>query len=510
MTQLQNRMKNMPIKINHRKSKRKKGKPNCLREVVQNLYGIDGMDIRFPWKIRCNKFISFVQSIPGLIAQFNDNISDYQISIDQRMNILPFFAAIQSLPLAPNISYFLSNHIRKNKKHKFMKQSVSIYKQSFEICKILQNIQFSLNNTNILSKLFLKNSQTSQSMTLLSILRQIQSQNTNNSNINITALQIKLFLQSQKCGLNDLNLLFYQKKQNTKSKPQSLNNIKWNEIPEIIHPKWLLNRSKKSVQNAMKSYEWKQFQIETIYQILHSLLSDSKPLKIIDFGSGAGNVGLCIAYLFPKHTIICVECERSRIELAKERAKRAGITNMEFVCEWIQNINIAFDVGIGVHLCGIATDYAQIQCFKHCASFILCSCCNGKCCNQLLRFEKNKVSMSKCVQFPRSNYFRNAMRSYGNNVFEIFAKLTSFSDFNFDLDIFGDHKLYSIKYKDYCAYNIQRKFCKILCEIDRCLAALEIKENGYNSAYLTQIVPNNLIFESSPKSDVIVAVHSRF
>ncbi len=92
LTQLHNRMKNMPIKINHRKSKRKKGKPNCLREVVQNLYGIDGMDIRFPWKIRCNKFISFVQSIPGLIAQFNDNISDYQISIDQRMNILPFFA----------------------------------------------------------------------------------------------------------------------------------------------------------------------------------------------------------------------------------------------------------------------------------------------------------------------------------------------------------------------------------------------------------------------------------
>ncbi len=94
-----------------------------------------------------------------------------------------------------------------------------------------------------------------------------------------------------------------------------------------------------------------------------------------------------------------------------------------------------------------------------------------------------------------------------NDIFEIFTKLTSFSDFNFDIRICENN---DTKYNNYCKYNVKRKFCKILCEIDRCVKALEIKGDVYSHVILTQIVPNNILFESSPKCDVIIGTHSRF
>lgn len=37
-----------------------------------------------------------------------------------------------------------------------------------------------------------------------------------------------------------------------------------------------------------------------------------------------------------------------------------------------------FDIGVAVHACGMATDYAQLQCISRGAPYLLVPCCVGK------------------------------------------------------------------------------------------------------------------------------------
>ena len=467
----------------------------CIMQMLHNLSGIDGMNINLPWKIRDKTFNDFVHSVAGLI------IDGDKISIDYRINIQPYLNTICQLPLTKIIGYLLSNNIRKNARYKYMKQDVKIYKKSFEITKLLQNIHFDMSclqnddTTSTWNRLFIQTLNASHSINMYSIFKQIQKINNHNNNKYqiVSALELLSHFQcQQKHILKDLDLSFYQKQQQDEA---SLNNIIWSEIPEIIQPKWMINQSKKSIKNNEKAIKWKQQQIESFYEILKlyflSKCDNNSSLTIVDFGCGAGNVTLCLAYLLPMDSFICIECKTSRIELARQRAEQCGIKNIKFVCKFIENINNddidTFDIGIAIHACGYLTDYAQIECIKHNASFILCSCCNGKCCN---------IQTNNYMIFPRSNYLRNIVS------FNTFKILTSFSDFNFDIKRNNDY--------DYYRYNIKRKFCKILCEIDRCLYALEIKDDGYKKVILTQIYSNNKIFESSPKSDIIIGIHSDF
>ena len=492
------------------KSKQRESVMNMQR-IVDSLSGIDGMSVNFPWKIRHNnKFIDFVKSVPGLIVDFDDKDNVYRVCMDNEINVRPFFKAIEYLPLSESIGYLLSNDIRKNRKYKYMKRNVTIYKQSFVICKLLQYIHFDCNSLEInaiCNRFMIHNWSKSYSISLQTILRDIMTQNNNEYN-NISALELFSYLECDDKILPDLDVSFYA---NTTKQTSGFHNINWSKIPEIIQPKWLLNQSNKSAINIKKSIQWKQYQIETFYETLKLLCSSQQSLKIIDFGSGAGNVTLCLAYLLPSHTFICVEYQQSRIELAKHRAKQANVDNVKFISDRIENINIAFDIGIAIHACGILTDYAQLQCIKHNASFILSSCCNGKCCNQYQRdkqtdVDDDKDTLIKSIQFPRSKCFRNAIQA--KDKLKIFKTITLFSDFNFDTKRFDDDQKENDKqFIDYCRYNIKRKCCKILCEIDRCFYALEI-ENGYDWTILTQINPNNKIFESSPKSDVIIGIHS--
>ena len=52
------------------------------------------------------------------------------------------------------------------------------------------------------------------------------------------------------------------------------------------------------------------------------------------------------------------------MELALERAKAAGLNNIEVVHGGIEDFHTlykgSFDVAIGFHACGAATDYAQL------------------------------------------------------------------------------------------------------------------------------------------------------
>ena len=44
----------------------------------------------------------------------------------------------------------------------------------------------------------------------------------------------------------------------------------------------------------------------------------------------------------------------------------------------IEDYSPAFDIGVAVHACGLATDYAQLQCVARRVPYLLVPCCVGK------------------------------------------------------------------------------------------------------------------------------------
>ena len=51
---------------------------------------------------------------------------------------------------------------------------------------------------------------------------------------------------------------------------------------------------------------------------------------------------------------------------------------MEWWCGDVDAYDDTFDIGLATHLCGEATDLAQMKCIQHRAIFILTPCCVGK------------------------------------------------------------------------------------------------------------------------------------
>lgn len=55
---------------------------------------------------------------------------------------------------------------------------------------------------------------------------------------------------------------------------------------------------------------------------------DRKPLQIVDFGSGSGNLVMTLAYLFPCCEFIAVDMRETSIRLLNQRAAAAGLHNV--------------------------------------------------------------------------------------------------------------------------------------------------------------------------------------
>jgi len=58
--------------------------------------------------------------------------------------------------------------------------------------------------------------------------------------------------------------------------------------------------------------------------------------------------------------------------------------------------NGAFDIGVSLHACGVATDLVIQKCIQNSASFVSCPCCYGS------------VQENHMVSYPRSQEFREA------------------------------------------------------------------------------------------------------
>eukprot|EP00939_MAST-03C_sp_MAST-3C-sp1_P002191 g2191.t1 len=155
--------------------------------------------------------------------------------------------------------------------------------------------------------------------------------------------------------------------------------INWESLPKSIDPtRWHEDLDTCRGQR-------KRWQIESIVRVLGPMIKrlraekkGTKNLRVVDFGSGSGNLGLCCAALFPKCTLVLVDMNKISIEFAKKKAKEAGLDNVETVACRIEEYSASFDACISLHACGNASDFAQALALHWNAAYIMAPCCVGK------------------------------------------------------------------------------------------------------------------------------------
>jgi SAM-dependent methyltransferase len=101
-------------------------------------------------------------------------------------------------------------------------------------------------------------------------------------------------------------------------------------------------------------------------------------LHIVDFGCSTGNLLLPLAALFPCCSFTGVDMKPAALQLLQQRAAAAGLLNVAVFEGMIEQYSQPFDVALGLHACGNATDHV-LQIAVHCgAAFVVSPCCVGE------------------------------------------------------------------------------------------------------------------------------------
>jgi len=107
---------------------------------------------------------------------------------------------------------------------------------------------------------------------------------------------------------------------------------------------------------------------------------------VVDFGAGTGHLGLLVAWACPEAFVICLERKQWTSDAAEKRIAESGLANCVALCGDIGDLEAylrargcgGFQVGLGLHTCGLLTDLVLECCEAHGASFLLCPCCYGQ------------------------------------------------------------------------------------------------------------------------------------
>ncbi len=151
--------------------------------------------------------------------------------------------------------------------------------------------------------------------------------------------------------------------------------VAWDDMPEACLPR--------AKRNASVRKDKKRAQIESFYIILKAIShikdpSGTKRLRIVDFGSGSGALTLPLAFLFPQYDFIGVDMKPPAIELLIQKARDSSLSNVFGYVGFIEQYKESFDICLGLHACGSATDCIMEMAILHKAAYIVSPCCVGK------------------------------------------------------------------------------------------------------------------------------------
>ncbi|XP_030764097.1 glutathione S-transferase C-terminal domain-containing protein homolog [Sitophilus oryzae] len=172
----------------------------------------------------------------------------------------------------------------------------------------------------------------------------------------------------------------------------------WDKIPIEVNPKGGSLPEKRSDRKCQ--------QLENLVKAVLQLVGN-KNYKIVDFCSGSGHLGLLVAHLFPKCTVVLVENKEKSLSRARETIKKLKLNNVVVVQSNLDYFIGSFNLGIALHACGVASDLVMQMCIKNKADFICCPCCYGgiKNCHE--------------VSYPRSEEFHKIFSSNLDQYFHL-------------------------------------------------------------------------------------------
>ena len=270
----------------------------------------------------------------------------------------------------------------------------------------------------------------------------------------------------------------------------------------------------------------KRWQVESVARILRDIVRPGD--RCVDFGAGSGNFGLPLAAMFPTAMWTFVEMNAVACELMRSRAHSAGLTNVTIFEGRIEGYVAAmiaegaggahtFEVGVAMHACGAATDFAQLACMQCGAAFVLCPCCVGKlqlasrrgssggldgvaagestappAAKVARRSDDNAEAHLPTLLHPRSRWLRALVGAVE------FSTLASIADHNALAHAASPS---TVVVTDGAKRVDVHRRCKVLLELDRARCA---EEGGY-ATFLSRLEPPT----ASKKRDIIVGIPQR-
>lgn len=218
----------------------------------------------------------------------------------------------------------------------------------------------------------------------------------------------------------------------------------------------------------------KTIQVENMISHVRRMINCGKErgierMRIVDFCGGTASLSLALAFIFPQHEFVCLDCKEASLLIAIDRAKKSKLQNVRIIDTRIEDYAESFHIGVALHACGHLSDMVLEMCIEQKAFFAIAPCCIGK--------------ISSVRQMPMSVPFQELMDT---NDFHCLIKAADFGH--------SDLNCYSEKDK-------RRRICKSFIEWDRLMYA---KEKGYSSVHLLVMSPRY----ASVKNDILVGMPS--
>nr|XP_018915771.1 PREDICTED: glutathione S-transferase C-terminal domain-containing protein homolog [Bemisia tabaci] len=208
----------------------------------------------------------------------------------------------------------------------------------------------------------------------------------------------------------------------------------------------------------------KQQQLENLMKAVIKIARDGD--KIVDFCSGGGHLGIAIAYLLPKCSIILLDNKEKSLSSAKERIAKLGLQNTVIIQSNLDYFIGKYQIGTSLHACGVATDLVMKSCVDSKAAFVVCPCCYGS-------LKDNHV-----LEYPRSQLIAKSKLSPRD-----YLILSHCAD-----------QVHGIEYSK----SSQGEKCMASLDSDRLLYA---KENHYK-VFISKLVPKSC----TPKNNLLVGI----
>ena len=250
--------------------------------------------------------------------------------------------------------------------------------------------------------------------------------------------------------------------------------VDWESLPPLCHPKQGGQLPQKRIEKKCDQLANLLQMVQFIYRQRERKSDESEEddhshssLKIVDFCSGGGHVGILVAWLFPHSSIILVENNEESVRRAQERVEKLKLSNISvFQCN-LNSFDGHFDIGVALHACGTATDLVLEKCIGSKASFVVLPCCYGAI------YISNHV-----LHYPRSSSFHESGLTQNQ-----YLVLAHSADQTHDEE---NEK------------TSQGRFCMRIIDTDR---LLYLQQRGYQT-WLGKIIPET----ASPKNHILLGI----